>query len=222
MSSALELGLGRGASFAKPGSRGGSLKGFCFSMSCKDAVERELVLRRRPLRWLGPTSRASWSWPWRCVATVCSAAVADRSRAGAVRPSFNLAARPLFRPNGHGMDARWPAWRGLGRWWWWMLSSSPAAKRDRAGARCKRAGVQACAGGGALIRSAYLVVSLHCRLECIMSDWQGTWRRGRQQRQRGLASVQASKCRPWVGDGQVIQQTAEEGRGGGDGAPWSC
>jgi hypothetical protein len=62
MSSALEFGLGRRDSFARPGSSGGSLKGL-FSTSCRDAVERELLLRRRPLRWLGLYCRASLFGP---------------------------------------------------------------------------------------------------------------------------------------------------------------
>jgi hypothetical protein len=57
MSSALEFGLGKRASFARPGSSGGSLKGF-FSTLCKDAVEPELLLLRR----LGLWCRASLPW----------------------------------------------------------------------------------------------------------------------------------------------------------------
>jgi hypothetical protein len=104
MSSALAAGAGLGmgmcASLARPGCSGGSLKGF-FSTSCKDVVERELVLLRRPLRWRG---KASLPGPW--TAAACTRLLS----AAAERPSFNLAALALLRPNGHGIS-----WMHAGR-----------------------------------------------------------------------------------------------------------
>ena len=106
MSSALDARLGRCASLARPGSGGGSLKGF-LSTSCRDVVERELVLLRRPLRWRG---KASLPGPW--TATACTRLLS----AAAERPSFNLAALALLRPNGHGIS-RGCALAGLATTW---------------------------------------------------------------------------------------------------------
>jgi hypothetical protein len=62
-------------------------------------VERELVLRRRPLRW-----RVGWLWAVTGIFLSVTAAG---------RPSFNFAGFPLFlRPKSHGM-ARWV----VSQWW---------------------------------------------------------------------------------------------------------
>lgn len=61
-----------------------------FSTSRREPVERELVLRRRPLRW-----RVGWLW-------AATGEVLSVTAAG--RPSFNLAVFPLFlRPKSQGM-----------------------------------------------------------------------------------------------------------------------
>jgi len=175
MSSALDARLGRCTSLARPGCSGGSLKGF-FSTSCKDAVERELVLLRRPLRWRG---KASLPGPW--TATACTRLLS----AAAERPSFNLAALALLRPNGHGMS-RMPAWRRRERRLRWLQCVRSSSSSSGNSARCRlRRNVTARGArrGEASALIVYLwpylvLVSLHCRLECIMSDWTGQARGG--------------------------------------------
>src|SRR4051812_18519444 len=75
-----------------------------FSTSRIEAVERELLLLRRLLRLLGRCLRASLlSTSWEVAATGLFP-----SATTVARPSFNLAAFPLRRPNGHTMGHTLP------------------------------------------------------------------------------------------------------------------